>query len=301
MADRGRPVLSALASGALFGTAGTAAALGPAGATPLGVGWVRISGGAAVLLVAHVLSGGRLRDLTAVCRQPLLWVAAASAGGYQVCFFAGTKAASVALATLVTVGSAPVFAGVLAWVFLRHRPTRGWVVATALCLVGLTGVSSSGIRSTELGPSAAVGIALALGAGVSIAGYTVAATRLLQDGVPQLTLTTAAYLVGGTLLVPVAATQPWGWLASPSGAAVAVYLGVATMAVANLLYLRGLAHLSPGPTATLVLVDPVMAAILGVVVLDEHLTPLALAGFALVLVGLLVQTYAAHADSPPVG
>ena len=98
-----------------------------------------------------------------------------------------------------------------------------------------------------------------------------------------------SFALGGVLLLPVLLTQPLGWLAEPSGVAVALYLGVATMAVANVLHARGIRGLTPGPVTTLMLSDPVVATILGVVVLGETLAPVSVAGVLLVLAGLLLQ------------
>ena len=54
-------------------------------------------------------------------------VTASTAGAYQLFFFAGVSRAGVALGTLVAVGSAPLFAGLVGWAVLRHRPTlAGW-------------------------------------------------------------------------------------------------------------------------------------------------------------------------------
>jgi DME family drug/metabolite transporter len=47
--------------------------------------------------------------------------------------------------------------------------------------------------------------------------------------------------------------------------------------------------LPAGPVTTLVLAEPVVATVLGVVVLDERLPALAVVGAVLVLVGLAVQ------------
>jgi len=71
-----------------------------------------------------------------------------------------------------------------------------------------------------------------------------------------------------------------------------LYLGVATMAIGNVLTIRGMRHLPPGPAATLMLTDPVTATLLGVIVLHEAIPPLGLAGLALVLAGLVLQARA---------
>jgi DME family drug/metabolite transporter len=61
------------------------------------------------------------------------------------------------------------------------------------------------------------------------------------------------------------------------------------MALANTLQVVGLKKLSPGPTATLLLADPLTATILGIWLLDESITPIAILGLALVAVGLMMQ------------
>jgi len=88
------------------------------------------------------------------------------------------------------------------------------------------------------------------------------------------------------------------WLVTPGGAALAVYLGVATMAIANVVLARGIHGLPPGPTATLMLTDPVVATLLGVVVLGEALGPVPALGVALVLAGLVLQGIVVARTSP---
>ena len=278
------PVLLVVAAGALFGTAGTAQALGPEGSTPLGVGIIRIVVGALALLIAMPLLGSSPRRLIPLWRTPAMIITASTAGAYQLFFFAGVSRAGVALGTLVAVGSAPLFAGLVGWAVLRHRPTIGWVVATVVCLVGLGLLTGPGISGDS-----AVGFLLALGAGLCIAGYNVAARIQLDRGVGALEVPTGSFALGGLLLLPLLAVQPLGWISTPSGAAMALYLGVATMGLANVLLTRGMRTLTPGPATTLMLTDPVVATVLGVVVLGETLKPVEVLGVVVILSGLFLQ------------
>jgi DME family drug/metabolite transporter len=59
-------------------------------------------------------------------------------------------------------------------------------------------------------------------------------------------------------------------------------------ALAYVLFSRGLRRLASGETATLVLAEPLTAAVLGVIALGEHPSATAAAGALLVLGGLLV-------------
>ena len=278
-------ILLVVVAGVLFGTAGTAQSLGPTGAAPIAVGILRIQVGAIALVAVMPMLGASRRRLPVLWRRPQILVTAVAAALYQPCFFGAVSSAGVALGTLVAVGSEPVFAGLLGWAALRHRPTLGWVIATAIAVIGLV-LRSAG--RLEAGGDL-LGLLPALGAGLCSACYTVAAKHQLDRGATAIEVPAASFVLGGLLLAPLLFGQPLAWTASPSGVALVVYLGVATMAIANVLLARGIHGLPPGPTATLMLTDPVVATLLGVLVLGEALTPLAALGVGLVLAGLVLQ------------
>jgi DME family drug/metabolite transporter len=131
------------------------------------------------------------------------------------------------------------------------------------------------------------GVGLALCAGASYAGYTLAAKRMLtRDHSPE-TVMAGAFGLGAVVLLPVLALAGGG-LATPGGAALIVFLGVIPTAVAYLLFARGLNRLSAAETATLTLAEPLTAALLGVIVLSERMSAPAALGGALILGGLVV-------------
>lgn len=290
---RVRHVVLVLAAGALFGTAGTAAHFGPEGASSASVGFMRLALGALALFAIMPLVGGRWRNLPGLWRRPAIWVMAVGAAAYQPFFFGAVERSGVALSTLVTVGIGPVYAGLLGWAFLRHRPTRGWAMATLVAVLGLVLLSWGEVRVGDV-----VGLLMALAAGLGAASYVVAAKHELDRGGHSVELPGAAYLLGSVLLLPIVVRESFAWLGSPSGLALAVYLGVVTMALANVFAVLGMRGMSPGPASTLLLADPLTATVLGVVVLGETLAPLAVVGLVLVLVGLVLQAYALRPTRP---
>jgi DME family drug/metabolite transporter len=290
-ASRGRSVLSVLAAATLFGTTGTSQALGPSGTTPLGVGAARIVIGGAGLLAVLPRLGGSRRDAIALWRTRWGLLAGMTTALYQVCFFGGVLRAGVAVGTLLTIGSGPVFTGLLSWVLLRERPRLSWVIATSVCVVGLVLLVGSQASAGEGDP---LGYLLALASGLGYAFYTVASKRLMNDGHGSDEVMAAAFGLGGLLLVPVLLTQPLAWLTTPSGIAMALWLGLATTTLAYVLFGRGLRHLPAGPVTTLVLAEPVVATLLGVLVLGETIPVVGWAGIGLVLVGLALQGAASH-------
>ena len=94
------------------------------------------------------------------------------------------------------------------------------------------------------------------------------------------------FSIGALVLLPFLGGEPMGWLATPSGLAMALWLGIAATGIAYLLYGYGLRSLDTATTTTLTLAEPVTAALIAMVVLDERLQPIEWLGAAIVLLGL---------------
>lgn len=305
-ADRRRGVLEVLGAAVLFGTTGTSARFAPAAATPLGIGAARLVIGGLALLAAVPLLGGRRGAAIRLWRTRWGLLGGLTTAGYQLCFFAATQTAGVVLATLIDIGSGPVIVGLLEWLLWRRRPAAAWWLATAICLAGLTLLGLDGLAQPDV---PATGILLALGAGASYAAYALAAKALLNRGEHAAEVMAAEFSLGGLLMVPVLLVAGATWLADAAGLAVALWLGLGTTAAAYLLFGRGLRVLEAGPVATLLLAEPLVATLLGVVVLGERLAPAAIAGATLIAAGLAIQGLASaraqrheHADlaeAPP--
>jgi DME family drug/metabolite transporter len=93
---------------------------------------------------------------------------------------------------------------------------------------------------------------------------------------------------GAVLLSPVLVLGDTAWLATPGGAAMALWLGAVPTAIAYILFASGLRHLPANEVATLTLAEPVTAAILGAVVLGERPGATAITGLIIILGGLAV-------------
>lgn len=285
-------LLAALAAAALWGTTGTAQALGPDGADPLAVGTLRVAVGALVLVL---LAAGDLRragrppvprrDAGGLPGWALLVLGGLCVATYQAGFFVGVSRAGVAVGTVVALGLAPVATGLLATV-LGERPDRRWALATAVAVAGvaLLVVGAAG----PSGRADALGIAAAAVAGAAYAGYTVTARSLLVRGVPGLAVMAAYFTVGALMLAPVVLLVDVSWAATPRGLATVLWLGVVATALAYALFQHGLARLSARTVATLSLAEPVTAALLGVLLLRERLTPASVLGLAVVVAGLVL-------------
>lgn len=216
--------------------------------------------------------------------RPGVWAMAISTAAFQPLFFGAATRTGVALSTVLTIGTMPLFTGLIGRILFKARFKRVWVIATSFAVLGLFLRSFEQLETVDT-----VGVFMALGAGLATGCYVNGAKFELNRGGHPVELPAVAYCLSAILLSPLLIGDSLTWITTSSGVLTALYLGVVSMALANTLQVVGLRRLSPGPTATLLLADPLTATILGVWILDEPITVLAILGLALVAIGLVMQ------------
>ena len=247
----------------------------------------RMAIAAAVLLVV-LLAMRQLPSLAALVRAHPGRVVLVGCGtaAYQALYFGSVVAVGVSVSTVVSLGLAPVLLTVAESVRHRSRPARSQVLVLVVALTGLVLVSVAA-GSHEPGPHPTLGVLLAAASGATYAATT-AFGRTLALATGPLTLTTATTTVGAVALLPGAViggdlTAPFG---DPVVAVTMLYLGVFTMALAYALLYAGLRTV-PGSAAVIAtLLEPVTAAVLAAVWLDERLGAAGIVGTALILLAV---------------
>jgi drug/metabolite transporter, DME family len=274
-----------LAAAALWGTTGTASTLAPAGAPPAAVGAAGLAAGGLLLLLA---SHG-VRPMLAACTRAQRWLlglGALAVAGYPVTFYPAVARAGVAVATVIALGSAPVFAGLLAWAAGQGRPGGRWATATGAAVLGCGALVLAPALTGHGGPAAGTGILLAGLAGLCYAGYSLIGRALVAAGHPAAPALGVMFGAAGLAMLPVLLASGTGWLGSWRGPAVALHLAACTTFLAYRLFGRGLRSTSAQVATTLTLAEPTVATLLGVAVLGERLPALAWCGLTVLAVGL---------------
>ncbi|MER8104529.1 EamA family transporter [Kitasatospora sp. NPDC094016] len=278
-----------LVAALLWGTTGTASSLAPDGAPSAGIGAAALVLGGLLLF----LSTRSARALPRACGRRERWqlaVGAVAVVGYPVTFYPAVTRAGVAVATVIALGSAPVFAGLLGWLTRQGRPSGRWAGATVTAVVGCA-VLVLGPELTGGGAAVdAVGVALAALSGLSYAVYSLIGGRLISRGHPSAGVMGAMFGAAALLVLPVLFLGDLRWLASPRGAAVVLHLAVITTFLAYRLFGHGLRRTSAQTATTLTLAEPAVAALLGVAVLGERLPAASWCGLAILGAGLAVLT-----------
>lgn len=267
----------------LWGTTGTAASFAPAAASPLSIGAATMGVGGVLLLV---IAGRSALDVLRAGRTGLLLVGALAVAVYPLAFYSSMALAGVAIGTVITLGSAPVFAAVLERVADGVRLDRRWALAAAVSVLGLLLITVGG--ESGVGADVVVGALLGLLGGAAYVVYSWAAARIMRGGHGSRAVMGAMFGAGAVVLLPVLALTGGPLLSSPSGLLVAGYLSVIPMGLAYLLFGAGLRRTSASVATTLSLLEPVVAALLSVLVVGERLGVAAWCGVALIGIGLVL-------------
>ena len=279
-------------SGLLWGTGGlTGSLLGrTAGLSAISVAAYRLTIGG-VLIVAVLAATGRRRPAgrAAWTRIAAIGLLAAQ---YQGCYFTAVSLTSVPLATLVTIGTAPVI--VLGAERVTGRRTGKLAIAAAgLALIGLgllVGLPS-GFSQTAVLASAGMAVLAAAG----FAAVTLAGSRPVP-GLDEATVTGFGFTVGGLALLPLAAALGGlGFRPEPATFGLLLALGTGPTAVAYTLYFRGLRNAAASTAALLTLLEPLTGTILSAFILGERLSATGIAGAGILALAVILTVRAGRA------
>jgi drug/metabolite transporter, DME family len=291
-------VVLVLMAAALSGTTGTAQALGHA-SDPVAVGAGRLAVGGGALVLITLMLGGRAALLTGL-RRPVLGLTAIAAVALAICqsaFFSAVASTGVATGTVVALGTAPVVTGLCAAAVFRERLTRWWVAATSLAVFGCVVLVTADSQGTaQVSPT---GVALAAAAGTGYGVYTTAAKALLNQGVPATAAMAVTLSLGAVLLAPVLLVR--GVELTGLRPVMLAWLGLVATAGSYLLFARGLNRLPAATVANLNLAEPLIAAILGLLVLGERLGGRAAVGALSLLAGLVLAARRPTPEAPTHG
>lgn len=214
----------------------------------------------------------------------LLLVAAALAFAGDLAFWhTSIQLTSVANSTLLA-NLASIFVTLAAWIFLRQRPTRTFLIGLAAALAGVALLVRT---SVEFSTTGLVGDALAVVTAMFYAGYLLAVKGLRDRGEATLHLMAVTTTISAIVLFPIAlATGEPMFPHSASGWWILVGLALISHAAGQGLIAYALAHLPAAFSSVSLLVQPVMAALFAWLLLAEPLIAAQVAGAVVVLLGI---------------
>lgn len=274
----------------LWGTVGiaTQAVYHQSNLTALSVGFWRLALAWPVVALLGRFSIDRAAETLGRPQLLRMLLIGAMLASYQVCYFSAISQVGVAIATLITLCSAPAIVALLSVVWQRQRLSRRTLLALACALAGTVFLVGTPQPLAEQG-RLLLGALLALGSATGYAVVTLLGKGLAEQ-IHPLRSAGISFAAGALCLLPFAAaagltsTQPlpvWALLG---------YIGVVPTALAYLCFFLAMRYIPAATASILSLLEPLTATLLAWLLFDERLGPGGALG-ALLLFGAIAILY----------
>lgn len=263
----------------LWGTAGTAKAFASE-VDSISMGVARLVIGGVMLMAIAVLT--KKMTFKGWPLKPLI-VGGIAMALFQPFFFSAVELTGIAVGTVVSIGSAPVFSGMIEWVIFKIRPARVWWLSTFLAIAGCIIL----MFNTNAVTVDATGVLAGLGAGISFASFTMSNSRLVQSHEPIASVA-MIFCLSALILSPFVFINDMTWLGETNGFLVALHIGLLATTLAYFLFSSGLRYVKSSTAVTLSLGEPLTASLLGVFLVGETLDSLSWVGLIMLLAGIVI-------------
>ena len=278
-----------LAVGILWGTPYFFTLIAVRELDPIVVAFGRTFIGALILMPFAVRRGG-IGTVLKHWKPALAFCALEVLGPWYLLADAGTKLPSSLSGLLVA--SVPIL-GFIASLLVKHEKMGSWlrVAGLVIGLVGLVLLSFGEIRGGEAWPVIEVVL--------TACGYATApivASKYLRD-VPSLELTACCVAFAALVFSPFALTHLPSRVSSDAIWSVG-WLGVVCTALTFVLFLQLIGEVGPSRAVVIAYVNPIVAVLLGVLILGEPFTTSVAIAFVLVLIGSVLSTYTKREPRP---
>ena len=276
-----------LLAGVFWGTYGTIASFLPLSISSLTVGALRLGlGSLGIACVLAITHKGRIFVRGTRFSGKTLLVGACSLAIAQTTLYLGIRNAGVTIATMIFIGTPPLFSGLYSQLVRRERQSLSWLISSIIIAGGCALMALSD-QTSVAGVGLLLGSLLALSAG---ACWTIVGTMLrdMQSVASPLESACVVMGVSSLLMFPFALASDLSWVSDPNTLILVLALGFLSSAIPYWLFTTG-ARMIPASHAFLYgLTEPITASLLGILILGERLRGIGAVGYSAVVVGLLL-------------
>jgi drug/metabolite transporter (DMT)-like permease len=234
-------------------------------------------------------------DWAIIKRSPLYLIAASLTGItlFNTLVYIGAHYTSAINLALIGTTSSPIFAVILARIFLNEKIGLRKLVGMILCICGVLFVLCQGHFYNLLYLQFTTGDAWALAAALSFAIYNTL-VRQKPAGISSTGFLSILFIVGTLLLLPLVAwesynARPVEW--SMNLVYVILFLGIGASVISFLCWNIAVSKLGAGRTALFGNLIPIFSSIEAVIILGEDFTSVHLWSMWLVITGLLLANW----------
>lgn len=280
---RPRDIAELIALAALWGASFLFMRIAAPAFGPVALVAVRVTG-AALLLVPLLAAHGQLPELARHWRA-IAAVGLTNSALPFLCFSYAALSINAGLSAIFN-SATPLFAAVIAWVWLAHRMTPARMLGLAIGFAGVVWIAW-GKAGLQTGTGGAVGACLVA---TLCYGLAPSLTKRYLSGVSPLAVAAGSQLAAAVF---VALPAAWFWPVAPLS--MRAWLTAAALALfctglAYVLYFRLIAHAGPANAVAVTYLVPIFAVAWGGLFLGETLSGSLVAGCAVVFAGTALAT-----------
>jgi len=209
---------------------------------------------------------------------------------YPLAFYRSMSLAGVAVGTVISIACAPFFSVLLEVLIDGKKVSQQWWLSFFIGCIGMVvlTLSKQSLPQQSSDQEYMWGIVLGLIAAFSYASYSWSAKSMIERGVSSGSAMAVMFLFASLWLLPGLLLSNVELFTSPINTAALLYLALIPMFVGYLAFAYGLAVVSASQATLITLLEPVIAAVLAVVIVGEQFLWTGWAGMALIIAGLLL-------------
>lgn len=212
---------------------------------------------------------------------------------YQLTYVLAIERVGVAIAVLISICGAPIFVALISVIWLDARLEARTFLALVVSIVGtvlLVGIPSEITQDIK---DFWLGIAIAVACAVCQAFYVLAA-RATSSVCGPMHAGGIGFAIGALSLLPFSLVDGLQLTFSPVGWIMLLYVAAVPTAIAQTLFMKGLKVTGALGGAIASLLEPLVATVLAVILLGEHLTWIGVLGSVILLCGIVIIQWRPH-------
>lgn len=276
--------LSILLAAFLWGTSGTVASFSK-GLSPIAIGTISLGFGG---LIHAFISISLIKKNNHLLKQhkKILFIGVLATTIYPLAFYSSLSLAGIAIGTVISIGSAPLFAALLEYFCDQKKLSVKWLISFILGVIGIVFLTlgEGGHKQITDQFNQIVGIFLGVIAGITYAIYSWIAKKLIGHGIDARATMGIVFGISALILLPTLFFTGSNLLNYSINWGVAVYLAVIPMFLGYFLFSLGLKKIATSKAITLSLFEPFVATLLAIFVVGEHLSLMGYLGLTLIFI-----------------